>query len=128
VTVLDTHAWVWWQDQSSLLSARARAAILDAAEISVPAICCFEVATAVRRGRMSLDRPVDKWLKLALSQDRVSVTAISPEVAVAAAGLGDDFPGDPGDRLIVATALVLDAPLVTKDDRIRRTKAVRTIW
>jgi PIN domain nuclease of toxin-antitoxin system len=42
--------------------------------------------------------------------------------------LGHEFPDDPADRLIVATAMLESAALVTKDARIRRYSAVETIW
>jgi PIN domain nuclease of toxin-antitoxin system len=38
------------------------------------------------------------------------------------------FPGDPADRLIVATALIEGATLVTRDGRIRRSALVETVW
>ena len=53
---------------------------------------------------------------------------IDPQVVVLAAGLTDPYVRDPADRLIVGTALHLHAPLVTKDDRIRRAKLLETIW
>lgn len=48
--------------------------------------------------------------------------------AVRSTALGRDFRGDPTDRLIAATALELDAALVTKDDRIRSWKRIVTVW
>lgn len=42
--------------------------------------------------------------------------------------IGHEFPDDPADRLIVATAMLESAALVTKDARIRRYPAVETIW
>ena len=47
---------------------------------------------------------------------------------MAAAQLADAFPGDPMDRIIAATALTEGIPLVTADERIRRSGVVRTIW
>jgi PIN domain nuclease of toxin-antitoxin system len=35
---------------------------------------------------------------------------------------------DPWDRLIVATALALEIPLVTRDQAIQRSGVVETIW
>ena len=35
---------------------------------------------------------------------------------------------DPFDRLIAGTAIHLDAPLITGDERIRASGLVRTIW
>ena len=54
--------------------------------------------------------------------------ALSPAVAVRAVQLPETFPGYPADRLIVATALVEGAPVVTRDSRIRRAAVVETIW
>jgi PIN domain nuclease of toxin-antitoxin system len=49
-------------------------------------------------------------------------------VALQAASYGADFPGDPADRLIAATAQLLGAKLVTADDRLRAAKVVDTLW
>jgi PIN domain nuclease of toxin-antitoxin system len=54
--------------------------------------------------------------------------ALTPGIAARAGLLGDDFPGDPADRMIVASALSLGAPLVSKDERIKRSGVVQTIW
>lgn len=126
--VLDTHVWVWWLSAPRQLSARARAAIERAADVRVPAISCWEVATAVTRGRIELDRDVAAWLALALSADKVEIAPITPAIAIAAARLPRDFTGDPGDRLIAATAMVLRCPLVTKDTQLRALAAVEAVW
>lgn len=42
--------------------------------------------------------------------------------------LGADFHGDSADRLIVATAKDAGAPLVTRDQRIRASRCVETLW
>ena len=55
------------------------------------------------------------------------VFPITIEIGVRAAEL-HDLLRDPIDCLIAATALVHDAPLVTKDDRIRKSGVVDTIW
>jgi PIN domain nuclease of toxin-antitoxin system len=39
-----------------------------------------------------------------------------------------NYPKDPVDRVIGATALIEDLPLVTADREIRKWKAVPTIW
>ena len=35
---------------------------------------------------------------------------------------------DPHDRIIVATAKLLNATLITKDEKIKNSKIVKTIW
>jgi PIN domain nuclease of toxin-antitoxin system len=42
--------------------------------------------------------------------------------------LGAAFHGDPADRIIVATALHVKTSLVTKDERIRSSQRVDTLW
>jgi len=53
---LDTHAWLRWVSKPSELSRAARVRIGAETRIGVSAISCLEVATAVAKGRISLDR------------------------------------------------------------------------
>lgn len=80
----------------------------------------------VQRSRLEFDRSVLTWIRQALALPGVELAAITPEIAVRAAGLGGDFPGDPADRLIVATALETRAPLATLDERLRGSGVVAT--
>ncbi len=126
--VLDTHVWVWWANGSTRLSAGGRRAIDDAPNVGVCAISVWEVAMLVQHGRLDLDRPVLTWVRQALALPRVTMLELTVERAVAAATLSEVLPGDPADRMIVATAISLRAPIVTKDRAIRRYDAVRSIW
>lgn len=128
MTVLDTHAWIWWMSDPPRLGKAARRVLSAAKRVGIPAICCLEVAALAVRGRISLDRPTLDWIQDALALPQVELIALTPAVAVKAAALPPSFPGDPADRLIVATTLLEAAALVTRDDRIRRSGTVRTIW
>lgn len=128
MTVLDTHAWLWWVGDPVRLGRAGRRAIDQAESIGIPAICCLEVAALAARGRVELDRPVLDWLHAALALPRVALLPLTPAVAVKAANLPASFPGDPADRLIAATAIVESATLVTKDERIRTFTDVSTVW
>lgn len=128
MTVVDTHAWIWWVSEPARLGRTARRMLDGAKRVGVPAICCLEVAALAARGRLSLDRPPLEWMNAALALPHVELLPLTPAVAVKAAGLPATFPGDPADRLIVATALLEAAALVTKDDRIRRSSTTQTVW
>jgi PIN domain nuclease of toxin-antitoxin system len=128
VIVVDTHAWIWWVSEPARLGLPARRALDKARRVGVPAICCLEVAVLAARGRITLDRPALDWLHEALDLPSVDLLPLSAAVAVTAAALPATFPGDPADRLIVATAQIESAALVTKDDRIRGAQLVPTIW
>lgn len=126
--VLDTHAWLWHVAAAERLSARARAAVAEADELGVCAISCWEVAMLERRGRIALDRDVRSWIGRALGADRIVSLDLLPEIAVDAALIPDEFPGDPADRIVYATALARGARLVTKDAALRRYDARTTVW
>lgn len=126
--VLDTHAWLWWVSAPAQLGRAARRQIERARRIGVPAICCLEVAALAARGRIELDRPVLEWLQDALSPIDVDLMPITAAVAVKAASFGTELPGDPADRLIVATAVLESAVLVTKDARIQQYAGVTCVW
>jgi PIN domain nuclease of toxin-antitoxin system len=128
VIVLDTHAWLWWVSGDAALSRKAEKEIRAARRILVSAVSCLEVAVAEARGRIELDRPPLLWLEEALALPRVELVPLTPAVAVRASRLGRDFPGDPADRVIVATALLESAVLVTRDSRIREYPGVGTVW
>jgi PIN domain nuclease of toxin-antitoxin system len=128
VIVLDTHVWIWWISAPRKLSLRARRAIDEARELAVSAISLWEVAMLVAKSRLELDRDVGLWMRQALAAPRVLLASLSPEIAARSTKLGRDFHGDPADRLIVATALELNAALVTKDDRLRSFERVVTVW
>jgi PIN domain nuclease of toxin-antitoxin system len=127
VIVLDTHVWLWWLSEPSLLSRTAAAAIENADRIVISSISCFEVATAVAKGRISLDRDVLEWIEDAITVARMELAPLTPKIAVKATQLGR-FHGDPADRLIVATAMMETATLITKDRRIRNYPGVPTTW
>ena len=115
--VLDTHAWLWWQAKSKHLSRRAQSEIEQAKSIGIPAICCWEVAMLVARGRLELDREILVWIKQALIFPKTQLLPLSPEIAISSQRL-EDFHSDPADCMIVATALEHQATLISKDRKI----------
>ncbi len=126
--VLDTHAWIWWCADRARLSEAAEQTIAEADALGLSSISVWELGMLVRRGRISLDRHVGDWARHALADRRLDVLAPDAAVALDAALLDDTFPGDPADRLIYATARRAGARLVTRDQRIARFDAARTVW
>ena len=127
--VLDTHAWLWWLADPTRLSDEAARRINEAETIGVATISCWEVAMLVRRGRIALDRDPRRWIRQALGQPGVLAMPLSPSAAVEAALLDDEeFPGDPADRLIYATAREAGATLISKDAALRRFDPRGVAW
>ncbi len=105
--------------QPSLLSARATREIARANRVLVSPVSCWEMATLERRGSIRFDRPVQEWIARLLEQERIATAELTVTASASAGMLGDDFPADPADRLLYATARELVVPFVTKDSRIR---------
>ena len=129
--VLDTHALVWWASGSKELSARARAAIehecVDG-QIVISAISAWEIAMLVEREKLLLTMDVESWLSTIAEIDAVCFYPVDVDVSIKSIHLPGEFHKDPADRMIVATARKLAAPVVTKDEKIRAYKHVTTVW
>jgi PIN domain nuclease of toxin-antitoxin system len=131
--LLDTHTVVWLtEDQRSLGKAARRAcnAALAANEIAVSAISYYELGLQLQRQRIGGPSDLEEWRQRIVSQGLREIP-VSTEVAMRASGLGN-LTGDPFDRIIVGTALVEDAVLLTADGsllnwsgRLRRQDARR---
>jgi PIN domain nuclease of toxin-antitoxin system len=129
VIVLDTHAWLWWTSRPSKLGPRASLEIDRADQVGVPTISAWELAMLVERGRLALDRPVGRWVAQALAHPRVVALNLTAETAVRAGLLGrDEFPGDPADRIIYASARAWNASLATRDAALRAYDPRITVW
>ena len=117
--LLDTHALVWFAEDHPRLGART-ARLTDAAlqrdEVLVSAISFWEIAMLADKQRLTLHISPTAMRRSVLEHG-VRELAIDGAVGIAAAQLVD-FHGDPADRLIVASALAIDATLITADRTI----------
>jgi PIN domain nuclease of toxin-antitoxin system len=128
--LLDTHALVWWVDDPTRLSTRQRREINRAGragELWVSEITFWEIAALVERGRLRLTMEIDAWLEAAAAEPLVRRCGISPAIAGEIVELSVTRAWDPADRIIVATARVLGARLVTSDERIIDAELVTTV-
>lgn len=78
------------------------------------------------RGRIRRYGTIDSSLKMLLED--VIVLPITTEICALGAQFPSDYPGDPADRIIGATARAEGMTLVTHDERIRRSPLIRTVW
>lgn len=130
--LLDTHALVWWVAAPDRVPRKARVRLqraVDAGEaLHVSSISTWEVAMLAARGRLALTMDVGAWIAAVEALPHVTFVPVDNAVALRAVALPDTIPSDPADRLIVATALGIGATLVTGDERIRQSGALRTVW
>jgi PIN domain nuclease of toxin-antitoxin system len=112
--LLDTHAWAWTLVTPRQLSARAGEALEKAQNVVVSPISFFEIAQKVRLGKWpQMDAYVDR-LPALLTEQGGGVAALIPEICVAAGTMAWTH-RDPFDRLLAATALHYNLPIVSAD-------------
>jgi PIN domain nuclease of toxin-antitoxin system len=129
--LLDTHAWLWFCVEPRRLSPTAAGAIRRAVAnggLGVASISLLEVARMIARERIVPQGTPEAWLTSLIDRSRVVVKDITPAIATLAAHFPADFPSDPADRLIAATARSEGARLVTRDAQLRASALVETVW
>jgi PIN domain nuclease of toxin-antitoxin system len=127
VILLDTHIWVWWVSRPDRLQPRHRELLELGADrtFGVSIISCWEVAKLVEYGRLKLDRPVGLWIEAALAEPCVSLLHLHPRIVVESTQLPQPFHREPADQLLVATARILQCPIMTDDNKIAAYPHVR---
>jgi PIN domain nuclease of toxin-antitoxin system len=129
VILLDTHVLFWAGGQSQSLSRDAASAIRRARRsdgVAASAISIWELALLFSRGKIQGSGTIEASIWELL--EGVTVLPITPQIAALATQFSDDYPRDPADRLIGATARAEGLMLITRDERIRRSPLVRTLW
>jgi PIN domain nuclease of toxin-antitoxin system len=129
VILLDSHVLIWAASDSKRLSSAAASAVRRARRgggVAVSAISTYEVAWQIANGRIQGFGTVEA--SLARFLEGVTVLPITVEVAALATQFPDDYPRDPADRIIGATARAEGMTLVTRDERIRRSPLLKTVW
>jgi PIN domain nuclease of toxin-antitoxin system len=120
--VLDTCALVALAEREPMRSEAVEAIRMAQAEgtIFVPGVIALEIAQKAATGRFTLaaGRPARAWFEAAMRKARFHHLPMTADMALAAYELPEPFHKDPADRLIVAMARLLRAPVVTVDRRI----------
>ncbi len=128
--LLDTHVLIWWLQGDGPLS-KAQRRVLESADADAPLrvsdISLWEIATLHSLRRIRLSLPLREWLERAVAPPLVRRHGISPAIAAEVAALPDSFHRDPADRILVATARIVGATLLTHDRRIVDSGLVATL-
>ena len=88
--------------------------------LRISVISIWEVAMLEKKGRVALPMNIRTWVDQALTKPGIAVSALDPEIMIESVHLPGEMHGDPADRMLVATARVLGATLLTKDEPLIR--------
>jgi PIN domain nuclease of toxin-antitoxin system len=131
--VADTHALVWYilypeKLSSKALSALRQAVAHDDSSIYLSAISIVEIGYLVEKSRL----PEIVWTRLneAINDNDtgIIVTPVDSEIGFAIRRIARASVPDMPDRIIAATALHLNLPLISRDEKILKLTEIDTIW
>ena len=127
--LLDTHAWVWFVSNPELLSKTAKNAVdsaMEQKEIFISSISAWEVALLVAKKRLYLTLEVTDWIAKSERLPFLQFLPVDNYVAVKSVNLPQPLHSDPADRIIIATAITIGAPVVTKDEKEVKNTPLKT--
>ena len=125
--LLDTHVWIWTQEQPERLGPRTKRLLIGAEhENAVCPISTLEISRLVAATEIRLSMPLAEWIVESMADLAAQTVSMSHEVAMEAYALPGTFHKDPADRILVAVARRNGLTLVTADDRILSYPHVRT--
>jgi PIN domain nuclease of toxin-antitoxin system len=125
--VTDTHSLLWYFTDDQRLSQKALKSFestVKEGQIIVPTVVLAEMLFIAKKGRIPLGftATVAKIETLA----NFEIAPLDLDVLKIAEGI--DVPLEMHDKLIVATAIRYDACLITRNEQITKSKAVKIIW
>lgn len=123
--LLDTHAFLWWCEDSPELSRRARKAITDE-DCFVSLASVWEISIKSSKGKLKLPAAVDRFVPEQLLLNGFTELAIGFRHVARCEALPWHH-RDPFDRLLIAQAIEEDLRVVTRDKVFERYGA-RRVW
>ena len=122
--LLDTHIWLWSLSEPRRIGRRVLVQLKDQDnELWLSPMSTYEALTLYYKGRFEIKQDLSEWLARATAGTREA--PLTHEIALVARQL--PLHHDPADRILAATAEVLDLTLVTADERLLGLGTIRTM-
>lgn len=122
--LLDTCAVIWLA--RGLFPERELPAIVHAGQhagIFVSPISAWEIGLiayprSAKSPKLRFLPDPKSWFAMFMAGPGIKAAPFTPDIAIDASSLPGDLHGDPGNRLIIATARNMHLPVVTRDEKI----------
>ena len=125
--LLDTHAFLWADNEPDKLSARAKAACEDAGNVLLLSTASvWEIQIKVMLGKLTMRKPLRVLLEDWRRGSSLGILSVQLEHVLRLDSL-PPLHKDPFDRLLVAQTLVEDCSLVSQDPAVAQ-YPVKVLW
>src|SRR5256885_7631645 len=129
VIVLDTHVLLWWALDPDQLSKRATVTLREMEQEGgyASSVSIWELGIKVKRGKLELPLTIEEFARRIERGGVVELVPVDTHVWLRSLSLDWRHP-DTADRVIVATALIKQVPVLSKDRAVRSCREVVTVW
>jgi PIN domain nuclease of toxin-antitoxin system len=126
ICLLDTHIYLWMRTEPGLLSKRAAALLEDGSvDILISPVTPWELAIKAGAGRLNPGSLLHNFEQREVASGfRIAEITVAQTIA---SGLLPRHHRDPFDRLLIAQALDLGVPFISKDETFDH-YGVQRIW
>jgi PIN domain nuclease of toxin-antitoxin system len=113
--LLDTHTFLWWDNEPARLSPRVLALCRDpSTDLILSVVSAWEIQIKAALGKLTLTTPLPTLIATQQSTNRLQVLPVTLEHVLALDGL-PPLHKDPFDRLLIAQARVEAVAIATAD-------------
>ena len=127
--LLDTCTLIWDAIEPNKLTSKARKAIeYSENELMICDISIWEISMLIKKNRLTIDDSASGFINLLIQSRNFQVQQITPETAELSVNFGSEINNDPADRLIAATSILENIPVITADQNLRDATILETIW
>ncbi len=125
--LLDTHAFIWWDEAPERLGEMARSACFDPQnDLVFSAASEWEIQIKAALGKLALRKPLRQLINDQIQQNGLEVLAVTLDHTVRLDSLSPHHK-DPFDRMLVAQALTEGWPMITHDPVLAK-YPIQVIW
>jgi PIN domain nuclease of toxin-antitoxin system len=127
--LLDTCTLIWDAIEPDKLSPKAKKAIeYSENELIICDISIWEISMLIKKNRLTIDDTSSGFISLLLQYRNFQIQQITPEIAELSVNFGLEINNDPADRLIAATSILKNNPIITADQNLIDATILETIW
>ena len=126
--LLDTCTLIWLVSNQDALTNNVKKTLrINAGNLYISSISAFEIAIKTVKGKIELPLSPDEWFKEAVKHHGIQEVPINSDIACRSVLL-PRLHNDPCDRIIMATAILEDMVIITKDEIFSEYPDINVLW